>query len=244
MPVDEEYGDLPRQRGQWWVPAGEPLGTVVLIHGGYWKPMYDLHLEDPVAADLAGRGYLVWNVDYRAADAGWPATLTDVAAAYDHLPRSLFADRVDPQRIAVVGHSAGGHLALWLASRRGEFAPPAGGPRPRLAVGQAPVAALGAGAPQRLGGGAIVGLLGGTPEQVPDRYALADPMALLPSGARTVLVHSAADDAVPISQSETYVAAARAAGDDCTLERVGGDHYAHLDPRSEACERMCLALAT
>ena len=236
----EAYGDHPLQQGEWWVPeAPGPRPTVVLVHGGYWGPRYDRHLEDAVAADLAARGFLVWNVDYRAADHPWPATLTDVAAAYDHIWGSPL---VDPQRIAVVGHSAGGHLALWLASRRTPFDRRAEVPAPRLAVGQAPVAALAAGAPQRLGGGAIVRLLGGTPEQVPDRYAQADPEALLPSGTRTVLIHSAGDADVPISQSEHYLAAATRAGDDCTLERVGGDHYAHLDPASEACERMRAAL--
>jgi acetyl esterase/lipase len=233
--VIEAYGDHPLQRGEWSVPddATGPLPMVVLVHGGYWGPRYDRHLEDAVAADLAGRGFLVWNIDYRAADHDWPSTLTDVAAAYDH---AAVDPRVDRARIAVVGHSAGGHLALWLASRRVT-------PRPSVAVGQAPVAALVEGVPQGLGGGAIVRLLGGTPEQVPGRYAEADPMALLPSGTRTVLIHSAGDADVPISQSEAYVAAATRAGDDCTLERVGGDHYAHLDPRSEACDRMRAALA-
>ena len=242
--IVESYGDLPLQRGEWWVPPGATgrLPTVVLVHGGYWGPGYDRSLEDAVAADLAGRGRLVWNIDYRAADEPWPATLTDVAAAYDHVVDSRLRDRIDDQRIAVVGHSAGGHLALWLASRRAPFAPGAGVPRPSLAVGQAPVAALVAGVPQHLGGGAIERLLGGTPEQVPERYEQADPVALVPSGVRTVLIHSAADAAVPLSQSETYVAAATRAGDDSALVRVGGDHYAHLDPASEACAALRTAL--
>jgi acetyl esterase/lipase len=86
-------------------------------------------------------------------------------------------------------------------------------------------------------------LLGGTPQQVPERYAQADPVALLPSHVKAVLLHSEQDALVPLSQSETYLAAARAAGDDCTLERVPGDHFAHLDPASEACARMRAALA-
>jgi acetyl esterase/lipase len=232
------------QRGEWWLPpdaAPGRLPTVVLVHGGYWGPGYDRHLEDAVAADLAGRGYLCWNVDYRAADAPWPSTLQDVAAAYDALATGRFADRVDPARLSVVGHSAGGHLALWLAARKAPFA--RRGPAPVTVVAQAPVAALAAGQPQGLGGGAIDRLLGGTPQQVPDRYAQADPVALLPSGVRTVLLHSEQDALVPISQSETYRAAAVAAGDDCVLERVPGDHFAHLDPKSEACARMRAALA-
>lgn len=232
------------ERGEWWLPPDAPPGplpTVVLVHGGYWGPGYDRHLEDAVAADLAGRGYLCWNIDYAAADAPWPTTLRDVAAAYDALATGRWAGRVDPARLSVVGHSAGGHLALWLASRKAPFGRT--GPAPVAVVAQAPVAALAAGQPQGLGGGAIDRLLGGSPADVPERYAQADPVALLPSGVRSVLLHSEEDALVPISQSETYVAAARAAGDDCTLERVPGDHFAHLDPKSEACARMRAALA-
>ena len=234
--VVEPYGALPLQQGEWWVPDGDgPLPTVVLVHGGFWGPGYDRHLEDAVAADLAERGYLCWNVDYRASDEPWPATLTDVAAAYDHV---VSHPRVDRSRIAVVGHSAGGHLALWLASRPPSFARPPHVPAPALVVPQAPVAALAEGARQNLGRGAVQALLGGSPVEVPERYAAADPLALLPTGVRTVLVHSAPDDRVPISQSERYAAATG-----CALERVGGDHFAHLEPSSEACERMRAALA-
>ncbi|MCA1710267.1 MAG: alpha/beta hydrolase [Actinobacteria bacterium] len=232
------------ERGEWWLPPDAGTGrlpTVVLVHGGYWGPSYDRHLEDAVAADLSGRGYLCWNIDYAAADQPWPTTLRDAAAAYDALATGRFADRVDPARLSIVGHSAGGHLALWLASRKPPFART--GPAPVTVVAQAPVAALAAGQKLGLGGGAIDQLLGGSPREVPERYAQADPVALLPSGVRTVLLHSETDALVPVSQSETYLAAAEAAGDDCTLERVPGDHFAHLDPKSEACARMRAALA-
>ena len=240
----EQYGDLPRQKGEWWLPpgAGEaPLPTVVLVHGGYWRSSYDLSLEDAVAADLAGRGYLVWNVDYRPSDEPWPATLEDAAAAYDHLVDGTYAGRVDPARVSVVGHSAGGHLALWLASRTAST--PGGarrGPSPAAVVGQAPVASLVTGAGLGLGAGAVQALLGGSPQEVPERYAVADPLALLPTGVPTTCVHAAGDDLVPISQSEEYVAAA---GADARLVRVPGAHFEHLDPASEACAAMREALA-
>lgn len=249
----DRYGELPRQDGEWWLPpgagtrAGEQLPTVVLVHGGYWRPQYDRTLEDAVAADLAGRGYLVWNVDYAAADQPWPRTLTDVALGYDHLVRGRHARLVDPRRVAVVGHSAGGQLALWLAARSrlsaGTAGTPVRGPRPALAVGQAPVAALARAARENLGGGAVALLLGGSPTQVPDRYAVADPTALLPTGLPTVCVHGTADDIVPLSQSEVYVAQARAAGDDATLVRVPGGHFTHLDPGSAAIQALREALA-
>ena len=240
----EQYGNLPRQKGEWWLPPDAPAGplrTVVLVHGGYWRDTFDLSLEDAVAADLAGRGFLVWNVDYRPSTAPWPATLTDAAAAYDHLVNGTYADRVDLDRVSVVGHSAGGHLALWLASRTAQTpGGPRTGPTPAAVVAQAPVAALADGAREGLGGGAVLALVQGSPEDAPDRYAVADPIALLPTGVRTVCVHAPGDDLVPISQSEKYVAAA---GSDASLVRFEGGHFEHLDPASTACQAMRDALA-
>ena len=247
----EAYGPLARQSGEWWVPPGVSsrlLPTVVLIHGGYWRDGFGPDLEDAVAADLAARGFLVWNVDYRPSSAPWPSTLADTALAFDHTSIGTYAARVDRDRLAVVGHSAGGCLALWLASR-GRV--PAGGPGagttlppPTLAVGQAPVAGLAEGALLNLGGGAVQALLGGSPTDRADRYAAADPMALLPSGVRSVLLHSEADRLVPLSQSEGYAAAASSAGDDCRLVRVPGNHFAHLDPTSGAVAALHEALGT
>jgi acetyl esterase/lipase len=206
----------------------------VLVHGGYWRPVYDLTLEDEVAAFLAARGFLVWNVDYSPAGTPWPATLLDVAAAYDHGVRD---PRVDRSRVAAVGHSAGGHLALWLGSRTAGT--PGGAPSvpPALVVGQAAVACLALAHEQRLGDGAVDLLVGGSPASHPDRYAEADPLALLPITTRTVLIHGEDDDVVPLSQPETYAAAS-----DAALVVVPGGHFEHLDPGSEAIAALLEAL--
>ena len=241
----ETYGSGPRQLGEWWVPPQRTglLPTVVLVHGGFWRGSYDLHLEDALAADLAGRGFLVWNIDYRPSEDPWPATLSD-AAAYDFAFTGHYGARVDRARVAVVGHSAGGQLALWLASRDRL---PVGAPgrrdhvRPALAVPQAPVAALAQASAEQLGAGAVDALLGGSPSAVPDRYAAADPAALVPSGVRTVLLHGAGDAIVPLSQSEEYL---RVGGPQVSLEKVPGDHFVHLDPASAACDALRAALAT
>lgn len=241
--VRESYGAHPRQVADRWTPDGAPdlpLPTVVLVHGGFWRDEYDLTLEDAVAQDLAERGWLVWNVDYRPSSAPWPATLTDVAAAYDALGAN---GQADLRRTAVVGHSAGGHLALWLASRsRLPTGAPGASPAlppPALVVAQAPVAALADAAALRLGQGAAQALLGGEPAEVPDRLAVADPVALLPTGVPTLCVHAERDDRVPISSSEAYVAAA---GADARLVRVAGGHFEHLDPGSEAVQVLRVAL--
>ena len=247
VPELEPYGNLPRQVGEWWLPPGDgngPLPTVVLVHGGFWRSKYDLTLEHAVAADLAARGYLVWNVDYRSSESPWPSTLLDAAAAYDHLAVGRHRGLVDPERVSVVGHSAGGHLALWLASRDRlpEDAPGAGrrGPRLAAAVSQAGVAALEDAARAGLGNSAALLLVGGRPDELPERYAVADPVALVPTGVPTTCVHGEQDLDVPLSQSETYLAAA---GPDARLVRFEGGHDEHLDPGSQACDAMRAALA-
>jgi acetyl esterase/lipase len=234
-PTLSRYGPGDRRIGTWWVPAGDPpYPLVVLVHGGYWRPVYDLTLEDEVASFLAAQGFLVWNVDYSPAGTPWPSTLLDVAAAYDH---GVADPRVDRSRVAVVGHSAGGHLALWLGSRRPGT--PGGAPAvaPGLVVGQAPVACLALAHEQRLGDGAVDRFVGGSPETFPERYAEADPLALLPVSTRAVLIHGEGDDVVPMSQPETYAAASHA-----QLVVVPGGHFEHLDPGSEAIAALLEAL--
>jgi acetyl esterase/lipase len=245
----ESYGRHRLNVGEWFVPDGDgPFATVVLVHGGFWRKKYDRSLEVPVALDLAARGYQVWNIDYRSSAAPWPDTLTDVAAAYDHVFASGHAQRVDPSRVAAVGHSAGGHLAAWLAGRgRLPASAPGATPDvqlPTLAIPQAGVVALRQAAQEGLGGGAPQALVGGSPAQYPDRYEYADPTLLLPTGVRSVLISGTSENIVPVSQSETYHREATAAGDDCALELIPGDHFIHLDPESEACQRMRAALAT
>jgi pimeloyl-ACP methyl ester carboxylesterase len=138
---------------------------------------------------------------------------------------------VDTSRVAVVGHSAGGHLALWLGSR-GPGTP--GGPpqvAPALVVAQAPVACLALAHEQGLGDGAVDLFVGGSPADLPERYAEADPLALLPCPTPTALLHGADDDVVPLAQ--TYAAASGA-----RLTVVPGGHFEHLDAASAAVAEL------
>jgi acetyl esterase/lipase len=200
--------------------------VVVLIHGGFWRARYGRRLERAVAGDLTRRGHAVWNIEYRRLGrrqgGGWPATFDDVAAAIDFLAE-LDDPGLDLGNLVAVGHSAGGQLALWAARRTDARVPVA------RVVGQAAVCDLVAAADRARG------LMGGTPDELPERYAAADPMRGLPLGLPVLLVHGADDETVPVRQSRVYATAAREAGDPVELvEPSPGEHMAHIDPRSEA----------
>jgi acetyl esterase/lipase len=216
-----------------------PAPVAIVVHGGFWRPAYGIELARPLAADLAGAGFAAVAVEYRRVGegGGWPGTLEDVAAALDCLPGLPDAARLDLTDVTAVGHSAGGHLAAWLAARhRLPEGAPGAAPRVRVtaAVLQAGVLDLAAAHERGLGSGAVRAFLGGAPDEVPQRCAGADPVRLLPTGAAVLCVHGAADDVVPVEQSERYATAAAAAGDRVELRVVPGDHMVLIDPASHA----------
>ncbi len=222
---------------------------VVLIHGGFWRARYSLRLGDRLVADLAGRGWAVWNLEYRRlglrSRGGWPATFLDVAAGIDHLGR--LEEPLDLARVVGIGHSAGGHLAFWAAARRGLPADaPGAEPSIRLAgaVAQAGVVDLREAARLRLSGSVVETLLGGSPLKLPARYDAASPIERLPLGVPQLLVHGDADDVVPIEIARGYAARAAAGGDPCELVEVrGGVHMDHLDPGSSSWRAVTAWLA-
>jgi acetyl esterase/lipase len=245
--LDHRYGPHPVQVAHLALPPCEaraqaPAPVVIMIHGGFWRARYDAGLQHDVAAVLTSRGVAVWNVDYRAVGAGpsagggWPVTYTDVALAVGALVPVAAQHELDARRMAVVGHSAGGALALWVAGRhRLSAGSPGAGPllRPAAVVGQAAVCDLVAGARRSLGAGAVRDLMGAGPDDAPADYAVASPAALLPLGVPVLLVSGADDDVVPSEQSRAFAATALTLGDDVTLEVIPGEaHVEHLDPRS------------
>ncbi|TDQ50175.1 alpha/beta hydrolase family protein [Actinomycetospora succinea] len=202
------YGPGEHQFVDVYPGAGPP---VVLLHGGFWRSRVALDHIAPVATDLHARGHAVVNVEYRRVGQGdWPATLEDVEAAL----RTVDAPAV------VVGHSAGGHLAAWVASR----VPVRG------VVSLAGVLTLADAAREGIGDGAARAFVGAGPDEAPERYALADPAALLPLGVPVRAVHAPDDDRVPFAISRAYAETARAAGDDAVLVEVPGDHFTLVDP--------------
>ncbi|WP_247829287.1 alpha/beta hydrolase family protein [Arthrobacter antioxidans] len=244
------YGDDPSQFADLYLPGGETAvrGVVVIVHGGYWRSTYGAELGEPLAQDLVRRGYACWNLEYRRAGngGGWPATFDDVAAGIDHLAVAAGDHGLDLRSTTALGHSAGGHLAVWAAGRSTlpAGAPGAGTPAVPLTavVSQAGVLDLAQARALGLSDNAVENLLG-APED-PERYALADPMTAVPLEVPVYAVHGTEDTTVPPGQSEAYVAAATGAGATAELVRVPGDHFAVITPGSEAWEAILDRLGT
>ncbi|HCI79435.1 MAG TPA: alpha/beta hydrolase [Ktedonobacter sp.] len=242
------YGPESLQFGDLYIPSSSSDNTthypvVILIHGGFWRNRYTLSLMEGLAQDLAARGIAAWNIEYRRigdAGGGWPNTMLDVARATDFLRTIAVQHNLDMSRVVPIGHSAGGHLAFWLAARkrilRGELNTE--NPLPLTgAISLAGAVDLELTANMHLGNDAAVALLGGTPQEVPERYATASPAALLPLGVPQVLIHGTNDDNVPIKVSREYYAKARLAKDDIqSIEIQGADHFVLIDPTSKAWE--------
>jgi acetyl esterase/lipase len=223
------YGPHRQNRADLHVPrdGDTRFPVVVLIHGGYWRATYGKIVMKPLAADLVRRGFATWNIEYRRIGrrqgGGYPATFADVSAAIDRLAE-LDDERLDLSDVTYIGHSAGGHLALWAASRDEESRV-----EPTRVIAQAPITNL-----VRTGAAAHL-LMGGEPREVPERYAQCDPMQLLPVGKPLLLVHGADDATTPVKRTREYAEAARAAGDEVELiEPSPGGHRSHIDPRSAA----------
>lgn len=244
---DYDYGPHPSQKMRMFLPSGRYLTVVVVIHGGYWRSIYGMELAEPLGYDLTRYGVAAAVIEYRRVGdgGGWPTTLADVSRAVDSLagPGQDVADgRLSLDRVAAVGHSAGGHLAAWLAHRSSLRAGTAGSVAPGEAhvpivgaVAQAGLLDLVGASVERLGNGAVTALMEGEARSMPQRYHHASPIAHVGDGARVVAVHGDADDTVPLSQSERYVEAAQRAGDPASLIVLPGTgHFELIDVRHPA----------
>lgn len=243
------YGTDEHQIGDLYLPARSHPPVICLLHGGFWRMPYHREECTPIAMDLAARGYAVWNIEYRrvgGAGGGWPGTFEDVVSAVDHV--AVLAEQglgLDLDRVIAVGHSAGGHLALWVSSRnRSPLLPSVQRVRPFAAAALGGVMDLERSYMLRLGERAVTDLLGAAPEQEPqtfkERIAAASPKAMLPLRVPHCIIHTVNDDAVPLSVAQDYVRAAATAGDMVTFRQIpDAGHMDHLDPARSAHAALC-----
>lgn len=223
------YGNDPFQFGELRVPHTDGLHPVaIVIHGGFWRAKYGLEYIRPFCDALTEAGIATWNLEYRRLGnpgGGWPGTLDDVAAAADFVASIAKRFDLNPQRVIAVGHSAGGHLALWLAARKNFLCG---------AISLSGVVDLRRAWELQLSNNVVADFLGGGPDAVPDRYQFASPIERLPFGIPQRLFHGTADADVPVEISERYVHAAQLRGDNAELVRLeGSGHYELVHPRTE-----------
>ena len=238
------YGQEPFQFGELRLPEGAgPHPVAVVIHGGCWLADYDLRYITHLSAALARAGIATWTLEYRRIGdegGGWPGTFEDLVQGSGHLEILAGDHALDLERVVFIGHSAGGHLALWLAARH-NLPPgtPLHAPAPLEVRGIVTLAGItdlrsyGAG-----DGGcnaAVTPLLGGAVDEVPERYARASPIELLPLGVPQRLLVGALDPIVPLGQAERYAERARAAGDDVQLWPIeAAGHFDLVAPFARA----------
>lgn len=225
------YGPHPYQRVDLRTPQGAgPFPVAVLIHGGYWKPWWDRDLMHAAAVDLTARGFATWNIEYRRPiESSWATTAADVAAAFAALAPAAAAHRLDLDRIAVLGHSAGGQLALRLAA-----AARAAPPRPAAAVSLAGILDLGT-ADHRALGDAAVSIALGHSYSAEDRRS--DPIERLPLGIPQLIVCGIDDEPDLLEISRSYADLARRKQDSVDVLESAADHFAVIDPGSAIWRR-------
>jgi acetyl esterase/lipase len=218
------------------LPPGpsRPRPLVFVVHGGFWRQEYDRLHVGPMAHALAAAGYAVAVPEYRrvGGTGGWPATGADVDAALQALPGLLSGTGVETTTTTLVGHSAGGHLVLWLANQPHDVS---------RVVALAPVGDLRRAAEHGMGTGAVVDLLGGTPAEVPEAYDDADPATRMRTrpAAEVAVVHGDRDEDVPVQSSRGL--SSRFGWIDYR-ELAGVDHFAVIDPLSDAWPEVLRAI--
>jgi acetyl esterase/lipase len=228
------YGSDPNQFIDLRLPKSKsPFPLVINIHGGYWRAKYNLDHAGHLCAALTAKGLATANLEYRRVGnegGAWPNTFADIRAAYQFLRQTARQHNLDPQKFVVMGHSAGGQLALCLAAHE---------PSVTGVVSLAGVVDLQRAYQLHLSNDAVVEFLRGTPAEIPEHYREADPMQLSIPHALQSLIHGAADDVVPPAFSRDYVTAKqKRTGNQKEnvhlLEIAGADHFDLIDPRSTA----------
>ncbi|MCZ2857569.1 alpha/beta hydrolase [Blastococcus sp. VKM Ac-2987] len=226
------YGPDPDQHVEVRLPRGSGGGAcpvAVLVHGGYWQSRWEVDLMDALAVDLAERGYVAWNLEYRRPDDhGWAATADDVAAGVAALATADPGAELDLDRVVLLGHSAGGQLVARLAADLA--ADPSAAVRPALTVSLAGVLDLDVADRRWLGEGSIPAALGGRRDELAEVYRSSSPVARLPIGLPVAVVCGLQDSLDLLDIGRSFAAAAVAAGDDVAVLEEAGNHFSVIDP--------------
>lgn len=241
------YGEAASQFGELRVPAGRgPHPVVVLIHGGCWKEPYAVLRElGPLGDALKAEGVATWNIEYRRLyepGSGWPGTYLDVGRGLDHLRVIANEYRLDLNRVVVVGHSAGGHLAMWAAARARlpeESRLYVADPLPvRGVINLAGTMDMTDNMENMQAGcrdTVVTGMLGGTPQEAPERYAQVSVLSLVPLGVPQLLIWDEHEEFVPLPLAQKYLNAATRAGDAARIIIVPGvGHFDLASPFTDA----------
>jgi acetyl esterase/lipase len=230
--LHRSYGPDPDQHVEVRLPRAGGRGkhpVAVLVHGGYWHSRWEADLMDAMAVDFAERGYVAWNIEYRRPDDhGWDATVADVAAAFAALATADLGVDIDPERIVLLGHSAGGQLVVRLAADLGSD--PSAAVRPALTVSLAGVLDMEVADRRWLGEGAVSTALGCRCTEDEDLYRRSSPRARLPIGLPVAVVCGLQDNLDLLDISRSFAAAAEAGGDDVTTLEGPGHHFSVIDP--------------
>ena len=243
VPVIHQYGSEAPQFGQLRMPERDgKVPVIMIIHGGCWVSFYDLGLMEKMADSLTREGYATWNIEYRRIGdqgGGWPGTFNDVARALKHLETLALTYPLDLDNILVTGHSAGGHLALYLGSES-KLSPQSelksdGLPRIKGIVSLAGITDL-EDYYQPMGCGSnVIGLTGGSASEYPERYFDGSPINHLPLNVPQILVHGQGDFIVPLSHVTPYYEKAKAEGETIELIDINGaGHFELINPGSTA----------
>jgi acetyl esterase/lipase len=246
------YGPDLSQFGDLWLPeirGASLLPVMIFFHGGWWKSAYDLGYAGHLCQALKKEGIASWSVEYRRVGetgGSWPTTFQDAATGFDYISTLAKKFPLDLSKVIVAGHSAGGHLAFWVAGRH-HIDPHSEIYEPRPQVPLRGALSLAGAVDLRLtidlsgfftfahDRQEVYALMGGGPTDVPNRYRGGNPGDLLPFNVPQVLIQGTEDDQIPPDLPSRWAQTSHRLGDTVTVEMLpGASHFDVVDPESLA----------
>jgi acetyl esterase/lipase len=236
-----KYGEHQSQIGDLYFPSEDCLGTICLLHGGFWKMPYDKSQLNEISNALSSIGYCVWNIEYRRTgeyERIWSDTFDDAVTSIQFL-RTLKRTypNINIDNVIVAGHSAGGHLALWLSTQE------IGVPCSKF-IGLAPILDLKVAFYENAGGDSVLRLIEGSPQEYPERYKKVSPIELINQARDQIILHGIEDEDVPIEWSRRYINVAKEHGRNFEISEIDKcGHMEFLEPQSIAFQKFigCLS---